>query len=47
MKTIESMIFEKYEWIEKGKNKIAYICVPATLVIIGQTNQKTQFIFWN
>jgi hypothetical protein len=47
MKTIESMIFEKYEWIEKGQNKKMYICVPATLVVIGDNKQKTQFIFWN
>jgi hypothetical protein len=47
MSIIESRIFERFSWFENGENKTMYICVPATLVIMGEINQKTHFIFWN
>ncbi len=47
MSVIESMIYERYCWVENGDKKVMYICVPATLVIMGEINEKTQFIFWN
>jgi len=47
MSIIESRIFERFTWVENGENKTMYICVPATLIIMGDVNPKTQFIFWN
>jgi hypothetical protein len=45
MSIIESVIY--VNWIQDGTTKSKYICVPATLLIIGDINPKTQFIFWN
>jgi hypothetical protein len=47
MSVIESLIYERYSWIQNGISKTMYICVPATLIVMGDTNPKTQFIFWN
>ena len=47
MSVIESIIYEKYTWMQNGIDKTMYICVPATLIIMGGINPKTQFIFWN
>ncbi len=48
MKTIESLIYEPYFWKSNGIEKITYICVPATLIVMkGENIKKSQFIFWN
>jgi len=48
MKTVESLIYEAYQWTDNGVEKIMYICVPATLIIMkGEHVKKSQFIFWN
>jgi len=48
MYTIESRIYERYDWTQNGEKKSVYICVPATLVIMeSNKTTKSQFIFWN
>jgi hypothetical protein len=48
MDTIESIMYVPYNVCEDGEEKIMYICVPATLVIMrNQKVEKSQFIFWN
>jgi hypothetical protein len=47
MSTIETKTYHKYDWIQKGMDKTMYICTPATLIIMGDIDPKTYFIFWN
>jgi hypothetical protein len=48
MDTIESIMYVPYSVCEGGEEKIMYICVPTTLVIMkSQQVEKSQFIFWN